>query len=120
MLWQLLPSPAECRQSVARIHLIWNRARAAPRSRSFFYPWVSNASQPKPIARSQTESHDMRWIEAIEIAHRFGAKVPNCHVAAPAAQCWIDRIAALPIAQQQGRLAEAIAEANHYTGLSEP
>jgi hypothetical protein len=62
----------------------------------------------------------MRWIEAIEMAHRFGAKVPNCHVAAPAAQCWIDRIAALPIAQQQGRLAEAIAEANHYTGLSEP
>jgi hypothetical protein len=34
----------------------------------------------------------------------------------PAAQAWIDRIAWLPSADEQGRLDEAIAEANRYAG----
>ena len=39
------------------------------------------------------------------------------HEDEPVAQQWIDRIAELPLAQQQGRLAAAIAEANRYAGL---
>ena len=59
----------------------------------------------------------MRWIEAIDIAHRFGARVLDYHEDEPVAQQWIYRIAELPLAQQQGRLAAAIAEANRYAGL---
>ena len=59
------------------------------------------------------------WIGAIDMARRFGARIPNCRIDALAAQCWVDRVEALPMAQQQGRLAAAIAEANRYVGPPE-
>jgi hypothetical protein len=56
----------------------------------------------------------MRFIEAIaDMARRFGAKAPELHEDDPRAVLWIERVAELPLAQQQGRLAEAIA----YCGI---
>jgi hypothetical protein len=60
----------------------------------------------------------MRWIEAIDMASRFGAAIPDYHEDAPIAQCWIDRVAGLPLAQQQGKLQAAIDEANRYADPS--
>ena len=60
------------------------------------------------------------WIGAIDMARRFGARIPNCRIDGLAAQCWVDRVEALPMAQQQGRLAAAIAEANRVAGPLEP
>ena len=51
------------------------------------------------------------------MAHRFGAKAPELHEDDPRAAPWIERIAELPLAQQQGRLAEAIAEADRHSDL---
>jgi hypothetical protein len=42
--------------------------------------------------------------------------LPDYHEDEPIAQVWIERIERLPLAQQEGRLAAAIAEANHYAG----
>jgi hypothetical protein len=53
-----------------------------------------------------------RFIEAVDLAHRFGARVPEFHEDDPRTGGWIDGIAELPLAQQQGRLAAAIAEAD--------
>jgi hypothetical protein len=70
----------------------------------------------RPAAASSHEM--MRFIEAIDMAHRFGARSPDFHEDDPHTVLWIKRIAELPLAQQCGRLAEAIAEANHYASLS--
>src|SRR6516162_6686295 len=72
-------------------------------------------------ASKKIGGHEMRWdwIGAIDMARRFGARIPNCRIDALAAQCWVDRVEALPMAQQQGRLAAAIAEANRYVGPPE-
>jgi hypothetical protein len=59
-----------------------------------------------------SRTREMRFIEAIDLAHRFGAKTPELHEDDPRAVLWIDRIAELSLAQQQGRLAQAIAEVN--------
>ena len=56
----------------------------------------------------------MRFIEAIDLARRFRTKIPELHEDDPRAALWIERIADLPLAQQQGRLAEAIAEADRH------
>ena len=42
------------------------------------------------------------------MALRFGAKVPELHEDSPLARLWIDKIADLPAAQRQGRLADAV------------
>ena len=59
----------------------------------------------------------MRFVEAVDLAHRFGAAIPDCHEDAPVAQLWVGKIAELPLAQQQGRLTAAIAEANRYANM---
>jgi hypothetical protein len=56
----------------------------------------------------------MRFIEAIDLAHRFGARMPEMHEDDPRTTLWIGRIVELPMAQQCGRLAQAIAEADRY------
>jgi hypothetical protein len=61
----------------------------------------------------------MRFIEAIDLAHRFGAKAPELHEDDPRVALWIGRVAELPLAQQQGRLAEAIARAARYAGQAD-
>jgi hypothetical protein len=48
------------------------------------------------------------------MARRFDARAPGYREYEPRAALWIGRIERLPLAQQQGRLAEAIAEANRY------
>jgi hypothetical protein len=65
-------------------------------------------------SRTSKEATEIRFIEAVDMAYRFGARVPDCHEDDPRAALWIERIAELPLAQQQGRLAEAIAEADRY------
>jgi hypothetical protein len=54
--------------------------------------------------------------EAKRLAARYGANQPAFPASHPTAQAWIDRIAWLPSADEQGTLAEAIAEANRYSG----
>ncbi len=58
----------------------------------------------------------MTFRDARDLAIEFGAKVPSFDHASPVAGCWIDRIAALPMAADHGRLSAAIAEANRYAG----
>lgn len=63
----------------------------------------------------------MTFEQALAIARRIGAASPSFGPDAPAAQCWIDRIAwANEVAQRPGAiaasLARAIAEANRYAG----
>lgn len=53
----------------------------------------------------------MTFHQAQEIALRFGAKQYLGDARNAAVQCWIDRIAYLPVAQDK---AKAIAEANRY------
>jgi hypothetical protein len=55
----------------------------------------------------------MTFADARDLAIEFGAKVPRYDHTAPVAQCWIDRIAMLPIAKDT---AAAINEANRYAG----
>ena len=71
---------------------------------------------PKGASLASKRAAEMRWIEAVDMAHRFGARVPDWHEDEPRALLWIGRIERLPLAQQQGRLAAAIDEANRYAG----
>jgi hypothetical protein len=59
---------------------------------------------------------DLSFTDAVELALRFGARLPGFHEDSPLAQFWIDRIAELPLAMRQGRLAAAVIEANRFTG----
>jgi hypothetical protein len=61
-----------------------------------------------------TRPPDLTFAGAIDMALRFGAKLPDCREDSPLAALWIARIADLPLAQQQGRLAAAVIEANGY------
>jgi hypothetical protein len=61
----------------------------------------------------------MRFVEAIDLARRFGARMPEMHEDDPRAVLWIERVVELPLAQQQGRLAQAITEAGRYARLSD-
>jgi len=67
---------------------------------------------------------NMTFQEAKYLAIEFGVKVPSCNRHPSVLQCWIDRIAMLPMAavhashhsekQHRIQLADAIAEANRY------
>lgn len=59
----------------------------------------------------------MTFHQAQEIALKFGAKQYLGDARNEAAQCWIDRIAYLPVAAEHHHhtLADAIAEANRYS-----
>jgi hypothetical protein len=54
--------------------------------------------------------------EAKRLAAHYGANQPAFPASHPAAQAWIDRIAWLPSADDEGTLDEAIAEADRYSG----
>jgi hypothetical protein len=62
----------------------------------------------------------LTYIEARDLALRYHARLPVWSEDDELIDDWIDLIAALPAAEQQGRLAEALAEANRYAGLPEP
>jgi hypothetical protein len=64
-------------------------------------------------ARGNTQ---MNFRDARDLAIEFGAKTPSFDHTSPVAECWIDRIAWLPRAAELGKLAEAIKEANRYSG----
>jgi len=78
--------------------------------------FVGTVLLPKGASLASKRAAEMRWIEAVDMAHRFGARVPDWHEDEPRALLWIGRIERLPLAQQQGRLAAAIDEANRYAG----
>ena len=59
-------------------------------------------------------AHARNFYQAKEIAARYGADQPAFDASHPTAGCWIDRIAWPPSADDQGTLAEAVAEANRY------
>jgi hypothetical protein len=54
----------------------------------------------------------MTFIEAQDLALRFGCLLPRYHKDDPRAAAWIAAVVDLPLARQQGRLAEAITTAN--------
>lgn len=61
----------------------------------------------------------MTFDEACAIAAKYGAKLPAHET--PATQCWIDRVAYIPVAAELDgavpyRTCEAVAEANRYAG----
>ena len=61
----------------------------------------------------------MTFQDAKDLAIEFGAKLPKFDHTSPVAQCWIDRIARLPMAVECGHLIaidNVIAEANRYAG----
>ena len=60
----------------------------------------------------------MNFRDARDLAIEFGAKMPAFDHTSDIADCWIDRIAWLPIAAEQGEaeLAAAIVEADRYCG----
>ncbi len=60
----------------------------------------------------------MTFRDARDLAAEFGCKMPRFDHTAPVAECWIDRVAWLPSAAEQGKvqLACAIAECNRYAG----
>ena len=57
---------------------------------------------------------NMSFRDARDMAMEFGAKVPKYDHTSPVAGCWTDRVAWLPRAAEQGKLKEAVAEANRY------
>jgi hypothetical protein len=59
----------------------------------------------------------MNFYEAKETAARYGANQPAFGPTSPAAQAWIECIAGLPLAHDEDRLEEAVAEANRRSGL---
>ena len=60
----------------------------------------------------------MTFQDAKDLAIKYGAKLPKFDHTSPVAQCWIDRIAMVPMALKCGRenFHDAIAEANRYAG----
>ena len=58
----------------------------------------------------------MTFEQAKEVAIKFGAKLPRWPYAGKgtAGDCWIDRIAYLPVAAERGKLVKAVLEANRY------
>jgi hypothetical protein len=68
----------------------------------------------------------MTFDQACDVAHHYGAALPTFADGAPAAQCWIDRIAMLPMAAQSLPMAarhtlllRAIAEADRCAGIDD-
>jgi hypothetical protein len=58
----------------------------------------------------------LTYVEAQDLALRYHARLPVWSEDDKLIDDWIALIAALPAAEQRGRLAEAIAEANRYAG----
>jgi hypothetical protein len=58
----------------------------------------------------------LTYIEAKDLALRYHAKLPVWPEDDELIDDWVDLIAQLPAAEQQGRLAQAIAEADRYAG----
>jgi hypothetical protein len=58
----------------------------------------------------------LTYIEAQELAFRYHARLPVWQEDDELIDDWVDLIAQLPAAEQQGRLAQAIAEADRYAG----
>ena len=58
----------------------------------------------------------LTFADAVDMAFRFGCLLPRFHEDSPRAALWINRIADLPLAQQQGRLPAAVIEANRFAG----
>ena len=54
----------------------------------------------------------MTFIEAKDLALRYSCKLPDFYENDPRAVLWIAAIAALPLAEQQGRLGAATREAD--------
>ena len=61
----------------------------------------------------------MTYIEAKDLALRYHAKLPVWPEDDELIDDWVDLIAKLPAAEQQGVLAQAIAEADRYAGVEE-
>ena len=58
----------------------------------------------------------LTYIEAQDLALRYHAKLPVWPEDDELIDDWVDLIAQLPSAEEQGRLAQAIAEADRYAG----
>lgn len=59
----------------------------------------------------------MTFQDAKDLAIEFGAKLPKFDHTCCLAQCWIDRIAMLPLISERGHAMEPwIADANRYAG----
>ena len=58
----------------------------------------------------------MTFIEAQDLAFRFGCLLPRYHEDDPLAAPWIERVSRLPLAQQAGKLAESVVEADRFAG----
>ena len=56
------------------------------------------------------------YIEAQDLALRYHAKLPVWPEDDELIDDWVDLIAELPAAEEQGRLTQAIAEADRYAG----
>jgi hypothetical protein len=74
--------------------------------------WTNDGSRPSLV--SALSSLGSSTTCAIDLARRFRTKITELHEDDPRAALWIERIVELPLAQQQGRLAEAIAEADRH------
>jgi len=61
----------------------------------------------------------MTYIEAKDLALRYHARLPVWPEDDELIDDWVDLIAKLPAAGQQGVLAKAIAEADRYAGVEE-
>jgi hypothetical protein len=59
---------------------------------------------------------DLTFASACDLALRYHCKLPNYHEDDPRAALWIAAIAALPLAEQQGRLGAATREADSFAG----
>ena len=58
----------------------------------------------------------LTYIEAQDLALRYHAKLPVWPEDDELIDDWVDLIAQLPAAEEQGRLTQAIAEADRYAG----
>jgi hypothetical protein len=59
---------------------------------------------------------DLTYQDAVDMAFRFGCLLPRFHEDSPLAALWIAKVADLPLAMRQGRLAAAVIEANRFAG----
>ena len=64
----------------------------------------------------ERDSQSMHYVDVLDIALRFGARPPVWHEDDPRILTWIDKVQALPTAQQQGTLARALREADEAAG----
>jgi hypothetical protein len=64
----------------------------------------------------ERDSQSLHYIDALDLALHFGARAPVWHEDDPRIQTWIHKVQALPTAQQQGTLAQALREADEAAG----